>query len=133
MIDQNQRLQPNRVALFVEKKEIKKGKPDQHRLLDQPVMFEILVRIAKGRAPNSRINIGGVFIDVRAACRERERINGLGNGFVRADGRAQLGKLNRLQRETPCATRKLTPPRCARCARDVLANSDRGNQAYALA
>ena len=45
------------------------------------MMFEILVRIAKGRAPDRRIDIDGVFEDVRATPRERERINQSGNGL----------------------------------------------------
>ena len=45
------------------------------------MMFEILVQIAKGRAPDRRIDIGGVFVDVRATPRERERINRPGDSL----------------------------------------------------
>ena len=45
------------------------------------MMFEILVRIAKGRAPDGRIDIGGVFVDVRATSRDRERINQSGDSL----------------------------------------------------
>jgi len=81
LIDHNEWLQRNRVALFVEKKQIKIRKSDQHRLFDQPMMFEILVRIAKGRAPDRRIDIGGLFVYVRATPREWERINRSGDSL----------------------------------------------------
>src|SRR5262249_19983093 len=81
LFDNDQRLQRDRVALFLKQKQIKVRKTGQHRLLDQLVIFEILVRIAERRVPNCRIDIGGMFINLRAPRRERERIHWSGSGL----------------------------------------------------
>src|SRR5262249_42260478 len=54
LFDNDQRLQRDRIALFIKQKQIKGKKNRQHRLLDQLVKLENLVRNAERPLPKLR-------------------------------------------------------------------------------
>jgi hypothetical protein len=58
--------------VLIEQEQIAINKTARHRLFDEPMVFKVLVRIGKGRAPDHWIDIDRSRVDVRAPTRERD-------------------------------------------------------------